>query len=1816
MKKKILSVLLAFVMIVGLLPTAAFAAGSDHEIWLKLVKDSTTFTGKTVLRVDYMYKSGTDATKSQEVWIKFDASKLTLLYNQGKGGVDGSEALTSLSTPITDYFMDNLYSNGLTGINNIKNSMGIMYGVLSNGYGYIDWKNELNKKGSPLADFTAMSSIFFELKTGVSFDSFPKDAISFATPANDKTVTSQTYTACVSNDDEIFLWNSEGTDSLTVAPTIVTGDGVSFAKTALNTTSAALNWYFADSHDATSGSQAEADAHVGKYLRVKVVDFPEDAGDITITVNEENSTSQSPLVTQSVTSGYLTSHLLDNANRVIGKKLKITVTCENYSGSLTATTPVIQKAPQTGCPTLGQVENGYDYTTNKPVIRVNIAEDTQWTIVEGTASPSADAVWVNYPSSGIMVDGKRQYEFAGLKADTTYTVYARYKESDTHLAGTSYGSIAVETREAAITDISGVSVAAPVKGTALATGITDGDATKYTGTVTWYEGTDTTGEAVTDTNAKASTVYTAKITLTADRTASAEKDRQHFAADSFISTPTGYTLVSNDHVDIVLTKTFPATLEKTLQSIAISGAASLIVPTKAELEAYGANSNNYYVAPTYDDGSSGDITSGVAWEIVESTHTGVTLTPYDGQGTANLAADNTATLTSVTIKATYGGKSATKTITLTKDEPELTAMTISGDTSIAVPTSGSTEKTYTVSGEDQYGAAFTPTGVTWSVSTATGVSIDSDTGKLTVTNAAQRGTVTVTATYGSDATAVTATKAVAITRDASVPTTVEISGDDEVTIPVAKADMTPDSATASYTATVKDQYGQTMTGQTVTWSVSASDASISSSGVLTVTSSTAQDTMNKVTATVSGTTVSGEKTVKLMRSGPYMPKFVKIFKNGAAVSTDSIVIPSGEDLNTASYTATVYNQYGEEYESSLSWSLTDATGVMLDSSSSPVQVKVGSSASETTLTLEAKVNDTVKATVSISLVNKQPATVSINRSGATNVTYGTSFTLSATAENADGTALTGGTWTWSSSDESVLRHTGGDVSTNSATFYPEKAYNNSAAPVTITATYVDENYGGSASTSFTLVNQRVITVSVGTAKVSKVYDGTVTAVASNITGTPGIDRTNVLTGDTSKVIVGYSPAAYTSKNVHTGNTTLNFTLSGDAAANYKLNTSTVTVPCEITKREISVDSGSGASIADKSYDGNRNATVNSVTFTGLVDGETLDKDTDYVASAVFPDANADENKVNVTVTVQLRDTDKANNYKLSNFGGNYTVYRAAKITKADYTGTPSKTVNIVKNNPAAQTGSFTAADFFTTAPDGAKITSIATTDTSLDVIASISIDESTGTLSYTSESNITATENDTYTVTISSTNYNNIDAELKFRPVDKTDAGVAIADATASTTYGTNITLAATKATDKTGTWSWSFDSDYFQAVGAINGASITLKPLKANLTGTTVTATYEGDDVAGSDSISVTINKADLVVTALDQSIQVGVAAPDLTDPEAGRHYIVTGLVNGDSLTVEMKYQKDGADATPNTSAAGSYEIFIKANANTANYTITTENGTLTIANRPAPPAASGKYRITVLDTVNGEAEADHRSAKAGETITVTVDPDAGYTVEDITILDRNGDKVKFRLKGGKYVFEMPASSVTVQVDFERSENPFVDVPAGKYFYDAVLWALDNGITGGTDATHFSPYASCTRGQLVTFLWRAIGEPAAKKGNNFSDVEKGRYCEKAVSWAAENDIVGGYDDGTFRPDATVTRQQTAAILWRFAKYADMDVSVGEDTNILSYNDALTISDYAFPAIQWAVGAGIMGGDNGNLLPRGTCTRAQIVTMLYRCLAK
>lgn len=182
----------------------------------------------------------------------------------------------------------------------------------------------------------------------------------------------------------------------------------------------------------------------------------------------------------------------------------------------------------------------------------------------------------------------------------------------------------------------------------------------------------------------------------------------------------------------------------------------------------------------------------------------------------------------------------------------------------------------------------------------------------------------------------------------------------------------------------------------------------------------------------------------------------------------------------------------------------------------------------------------------------------------------------------------------------------------------------------------------------------------------------------------------------------------------------------------------------------------------------------------------------------------------------------------------------------------------------------------------------------------------------------------------------------------------------------------------------------------------------------------------------------------------------------------------------------------------------------------------------------------------------------------------------------------------------------------------PFEDVTADQYYYDAVLWAVENGITDGVDESHFAPAQACTRAQLAAFLYRyaetqGMGFTGAWMFRlPFTDVPQ--WCQEAVAWCYQKDIVQGYGNGLFGTDDTVTREQVVTMLYRFAVAMGMDVTAGEDTNILSYNDAFDVSDYAVAAFQWATGAGIVQGTDGNLLPQANCTRSQIVTMLYRLL--
>ena len=262
---------------------------------------------------------------------------------------------------------------------------------------------------------------------------------------------------------------------------------------------------------------------------------------------------------------------------------------------------------------------------------------------------------------------------------------------------------------------------------------------------------------------------------------------------------------------------------------------------------------------------------------------------------------------------------------------------------------------------------------------------------------------------------------------------------------------------------------------------------------------------------------------------------------------------------------------------------------------------------------------------------------------------------------------------------------------------------------------------------------------------------------------------------------------------------------------------------------------------------------------------------------------------------------------------------------------------------------------------------------------------------------------------------------------------------------------------------------------------------------------------------------------------------------------------------------------------------------------------------------SSSSTYPITVKDSTNGSASSSHKSASSGTTVTITVMPDKGYTLETLTVTDKNGKEVKLTEKNGKYTFTMPASKVEINATFMDDNamlNYFVDVKANDYFYDAVLWAAQKGITSGTDAVHFTPDGVCSRAQAVTFLWRAAGSPAPKSVSMpVTDVPKGSYYETAVSWAVENGITKGTSDTTFSPDATCSRAQIVTFLWRSQK----SPAVG---SLNPFTD-VSANAYYTDAVLWAVEENITKGTTATTFsPDTDCTRAQIVTLLYRAYVK
>lgn len=249
----------------------------------------------------------------------------------------------------------------------------------------------------------------------------------------------------------------------------------------------------------------------------------------------------------------------------------------------------------------------------------------------------------------------------------------------------------------------------------------------------------------------------------------------------------------------------------------------------------------------------------------------------------------------------------------------------------------------------------------------------------------------------------------------------------------------------------------------------------------------------------------------------------------------------------------------------------------------------------------------------------------------------------------------------------------------------------------------------------------------------------------------------------------------------------------------------------------------------------------------------------------------------------------------------------------------------------------------------------------------------------------------------------------------------------------------------------------------------------------------------------------------------------------------------------------------------------------------------------------------VTVAETANGSVKVEPNFADVGDTVTITATPDVGYRVKDVVVTDIYGDELDVsRASDGTYSFVMPRSRVTVTVTFEQLSTSFTDVAADDYYYDAVIWAVKNGVTTGITDTTFGPELACTRAQMVTFLWRAAGSPIVDAANPFYDVQPGDYYYDAVKWAVSKGITTGVTASTFCPDDTVSRAQTVTFLWRF------DGSKAAEGS--SFTDVSADAYYA-AAVDWAVANGVTDGLTATGFgPDAVCTRAQIVTFLYRCM--
>ena len=438
---------------------------------------------------------------------------------------------------------------------------------------------------------------------------------------------------------------------------------------------------------------------------------------------------------------------------------------------------------------------------------------------------------------------------------------------------------------------------------------------------------------------------------------------------------------------------------------------------------------------------------------------------------------------------------------------------------------------------------------------------------------------------------------------------------------------------------------------------------------------------------------------------------------------------------------------------------------------------------------------------------------------------------------------------------------------------------------------------------------------------------------------------------------------------------------------------------------------------------------------------------------------------------------------------------------------------------------------------------------------------------------------------------------------------VTLAPETLSIEEGKTAELTATispaNASDQQ--FSWDVKDTEIASVYGYTSETKTVTALKEGQT--QITVTVDGQTASCTVTVtprtisveSITLNKTQLsLVKGATETLTATVLPTTATDK----------TVIWESSDTAVATVKDGIVTAV---AAGNATITAKAGEKTATCAVTVTNPSNSGSSSGGGGSSTPRYAVTVPDkTENGSLSVSSKNAKKGSDVTITATPDKGYEVDDIVAKDAKGNKLILKDNGdGTYTFTMPASKVTVTAAFaEKKAEPivpeklFADVSADDYYYEAVKWASENGVTGGIGENLFGANLPCTRAQIVTFLWRAAGSPEPKSMSGFVDVSADAYYAKAVAWAVEEGIVSGTSATTFSPDAVCTRAQSVAFLYR---------AFGEKVNKAAGFSDVSADAYYADAVAWAVENGVASGIGGGLFaPDQDCARGQIVAFLYR----